>query len=62
LLDIYHAALLQVGFGYAFGILLAIGICSGTSGGHFSPCVTVVLVLFRGFPKLKALRYDKHFV
>jgi hypothetical protein len=49
---------LQIGFGYAFGILLAITICAGTSGGHFNPCVTISLVVFRGFPPLKAVRYE----
>jgi len=48
---------LQVGFGYAFGILFAITICSGTSGGHFNPCVSIAFVFFKGFPPLKALRY-----
>jgi len=48
---------LQIGLGYAFGILLAIVICSGTSGGHFNPCVTVSFVIFKGFPPIKALRY-----
>jgi glycerol uptake facilitator-like aquaporin len=50
-------SVLQIGFGYAFGILLAITICAGTSGGHFNPCVTISLVVFRGFPPLKAVRY-----
>jgi len=50
-------SLLQIGFGYAFGVLLAIVICSGTSGGHFNPCVTISLVVFKGFPPIKALRY-----
>lgn len=54
------AALLQVGFAYAFGILMAIAVCGATSGGHFSPGVTLLMVVFRGFPKLKALRYVKH--
>jgi len=37
--------------------LFAIVVCSGTSGGHFNPCVSIALVIFRGFPPLKALRY-----
>ncbi|KAJ8515657.1 hypothetical protein ONZ45_g6959 [Pleurotus djamor] len=44
-------------FAYAFGILLAIGICSGTSGGHFNPCVSIAQVVYRGFPPWKAARY-----
>ncbi|KAG6817344.1 hypothetical protein H0H87_009943 [Tephrocybe sp. NHM501043] len=47
----------QIGWGYMGGILLALGVCGGTSGGHFNPCVSIALVLFKGFPKLKALRY-----
>jgi len=50
-------SLLQIGFGYAFGILLAITVCSGTSGGHFNPCVTISFIVFKGFPPLKGLRY-----
>ncbi|KIM84876.1 hypothetical protein PILCRDRAFT_67395 [Piloderma croceum F 1598] len=50
-------SVLQIGFAYAFGILLAITICSATSGGHFNPCVTISFVVFRGFPPLKAVRY-----
>jgi len=48
---------LQVGFGYAFVIVLALVICASTSGGHFNPCVTIAFVIFRGFPPLKAVRY-----
>jgi len=51
------AALLQIGFAYAFGILLAIVICASTSGGHFNPCVTVSFIVFKGFPPIKGLRY-----
>ncbi|KAG6908333.1 hypothetical protein DXG01_005244 [Tephrocybe rancida] len=48
---------MQIGFGYMGGILLALGVCSGTSGGHFNPCVSIAFVVFKGFPPLKALRY-----
>jgi len=51
------SSVLQIGFAYACGILLAITICSATSGGHFNPCITIVHVLFKGFPPLKAVRY-----
>jgi len=51
------SSLLQIGFAYAFGILIAIGVCSATSGGHFNPCVTIAFVVFKGFPPLKAVRY-----
>jgi glycerol uptake facilitator-like aquaporin len=50
-------SLSQVGVAYAIGIVLAISVCGSTSGGHFSPSVTLALVLFRGFPPMKALRY-----
>lgn len=51
------SSLLQIGFGYACGILFAIGVCGATSGGHFNPCITISYVVFRGFPPLKGLRY-----
>ncbi|KXN89101.1 hypothetical protein AN958_06302 [Leucoagaricus sp. SymC.cos] len=44
------SSLLQIGFAYALGILFALGIAAGTSGGHFNPAVTIVHVIFRGFP------------
>lgn len=31
--------------------------CAGTSGGHFNPCVTLAMVVFKGFPKARAARY-----
>jgi len=42
---------------YAFGIVFAVTVCAGTSGGHFNPCVTMTLCVFKGFPKAKAVRY-----
>jgi len=51
------SSVLQIGLAYACGIVFAIGICGATSGGHFNPAVTLTLVLFKGFPPLKALRY-----
>ncbi|KAJ6504442.1 putative aquaporin 2 [Mycena vulgaris] len=51
------SSVLQIGLGYACGILLAISICSATSGGHFNPCITIVQMLFKGFPPLKGARY-----
>jgi len=51
------SSLLQIGFAYAMGILFALGIAAGTSGGHFNPAVTVCYTLFRGFPVRKAARY-----
>lgn len=52
----FPPAIFQVGLAYAFGILFAMAICAGTSGGHFNPCITITLVVFKGFPKLKAVR------
>lgn len=63
LLEIYWgkylhcSALLGIGLGYAFGILLALSICSATSGGHFNPCISIAQVVFRGFPLMKAARF-----
>ncbi|KAJ7114161.1 aquaporin-like protein [Mycena crocata] len=51
------SSVLQIGFAYACGILLAITICTATSGGHFNPCITIVHMLFKGFPPLKGARY-----
>jgi len=50
-------SLLTVGFGYAIGIVLAITICFATSGGHFNPAVTVCMMIFKGFPKIRGARY-----
>ncbi|KAJ7500524.1 aquaporin-like protein [Mycena galericulata] len=51
------SSLLQIGFAYAMGIFFAIVICGPTSGGHFNPCITIVQMLFNGFPPLKGARY-----
>jgi len=51
------SSILQIGLAYAFGIVFAISVCAGTSGGHFNPCITITLCLFKGFPKAKAVRY-----
>jgi len=51
------SSLLQIGLAYAFGVLLALAVASATSGGHFSPAITVAQVVFLRFPPLKALRY-----
>ncbi|KAF9268467.1 aquaporin-like protein [Marasmius fiardii PR-910] len=47
----------QIGWAYAFGVVFALAVCAPTSGGHFSPCITIALVLFKGFPALKGVRY-----
>ncbi|KAJ3927495.1 MAG: putative aquaporin 2 [Lentinula lateritia] len=51
------SSVLQIGLAYACGIIFAISICGATSGGHFNPAVTLTLVLFKGFPPFKAVRY-----
>ncbi|KAJ3727756.1 putative aquaporin 2 [Lentinula raphanica] len=43
------SSVLQIGLAYACGIF--------DIGGHFNPAVTITLVLFKGFPTLKAVRY-----
>jgi len=50
-------SLLNVGFAYALGIVIALVVCSATSGGHFSPAVTIVHILYNGFPILQGIRY-----
>jgi len=48
-------AVFQIGWGYAIGIVLALGICGTTSGGgHINPCITIAFTIFRGFPLKKA--------
>jgi glycerol uptake facilitator-like aquaporin len=51
------SSILQIGFSYGCGILLALCVCFTTSGGHLSPAVTICVCIFKGFPKLKAVRY-----
>ncbi|KAH9960826.1 aquaporin-like protein [Russula dissimulans] len=50
-------SLFTVGVAYGLGIVVALAVCTATSGGHFSPAVTVVHVLFNRLPPAKALRY-----
>ncbi|KAI0032548.1 aquaporin-like protein [Vararia minispora EC-137] len=52
-----YGSFLTVGFAYAMGIVFALVTGASTSGGHFNPGVTVAFVLFKGFPKWKAVRY-----
>ncbi|THH27705.1 hypothetical protein EUX98_g6482 [Antrodiella citrinella] len=51
------SSIFQIGLAYAMGIVLAIVLCAGTSGGHFNPAVTIAFVITKKFPPLKALRY-----
>ncbi|KAI0250210.1 aquaporin-like protein [Lactifluus subvellereus] len=50
-------SLLTIGVGYGLGIVVALVVSTATSGGHLSPAVTLVHVLFNGFPLGKAARY-----
>jgi len=50
-------SLFTIGVAYGLGIVVALVVCTATSGGHFSPGVTVVHVLFNGFPPARAIRY-----
>lgn len=51
------SSIFQIGMAYALGVFLALAVCSATSGGHFSPGVTIALVVFKKFPPIKAIRY-----
>jgi glycerol uptake facilitator-like aquaporin len=51
------SSVLQIGFGYTFGVFFALIICATTSGGHLSPAVTIAFCIFKKFPALKAMRY-----
>ncbi|KAF9015834.1 aquaporin-like protein [Hymenopellis radicata] len=51
------SSIFQIGIAYATGIIFALGVCSATSGGHFNPGITIALTIFKGFPKVKAVRY-----
>lgn len=39
--------ILQIGIGYAMGIVFAIVVCGSTSGGHFHPAITIAQVIFK---------------
>jgi len=51
------AALLTVGLGYAVGIVAAITIAGSVSGGHFNPCISIAMAIWRGFPWRKVPGY-----
>jgi glycerol uptake facilitator-like aquaporin len=52
-----YGALLNVGIAYGLGIVLAVVIAVGTSGGQLSPCYTLSFALFKGFPWRKVPFY-----
>lgn len=49
-------ALFTIGVAYGLGIVVALVVCTASSGGHFSPAVTLVHVLFNGFAPARAIR------
>ncbi|KAI0314549.1 hypothetical protein OF83DRAFT_1174667 [Amylostereum chailletii] len=49
-------SLLTVGIAYGLGIVFALALSLGTSGGHLNPAITVIKVVFEGFPALKGVR------
>jgi len=49
-------AVFGIGVSYAVGLGLGLTVATATSGAHFSPSITLVRVLFEGFPKWKGLR------
>lgn len=55
----FLTALFTIGVAYGMGIVVALVVCTATSGGHFSPAVTIVHVLFNGLPPTKAVRLVK---
>ncbi|KAI0058176.1 aquaporin-like protein [Artomyces pyxidatus] len=50
-------SLYTIGLAYGIGVVLALVVAGGTSGGHFHPAITVYAVLFRGMPAAKGARY-----
>ncbi|KAL7947500.1 aquaporin-like protein [Trichoderma barbatum] len=50
-------SLFSIGFAFALGIAFAIITCAPTSGGHFSPAVTIALCIWQGFPLKKVPHY-----
>ncbi|KAI1324424.1 aquaporin-like protein [Xylariaceae sp. FL0255] len=47
----------EIGLAYAFGIAFAIIVCAPTSGGHFSPAITISFAIWQGFPLRKVPYY-----
>ena len=55
----FLTALFTIGLAYGVGIVVALVVCTATSGGHFSPAVTIIHALFNGFPPTKTVRLVK---
>jgi len=49
--------LLNVAFGFGFGIAFALITSATTSGGHFNPAITLCFATFQNFPWRKVPRY-----
>ncbi|KAK5999493.1 hypothetical protein QM012_005346 [Aureobasidium pullulans] len=47
----------SMAWSWGFATMTAIYISGGVSGGHLSPAITIMLYIFRGFPKKKILVY-----
>ncbi|KAI0156341.1 aquaporin-like protein [Xylariaceae sp. FL1272] len=47
----------QIGLAYAIGIAFAVIVAAPTSGGHFSPAVTISFAIWQGFPWKKVPYY-----
>ncbi|THX34918.1 aquaporin-like protein [Aureobasidium pullulans] len=47
----------SMAWSWGFGTMAGIYIAGGVSGGHLNPAITIMLYVFRGFPKKKILIY-----
>ncbi|KAF1816210.1 aquaporin-like protein [Eremomyces bilateralis CBS 781.70] len=56
-MEAQFSSIFQIGWAYALGIAFAIITSAATSGGHFSPGITLSLAIFRGFPWKKVPFY-----
>ena len=52
-----QVGLFQVAIVWGFGLTLAIILTGPLSGAHLNPAITVAMVVFRAFPKRRALAY-----
>jgi len=50
-------SVLNIGLAYAVGLGVGLVVALGTSGAHFSPSITIVRILFEGFPIFKGIRF-----
>jgi glycerol uptake facilitator-like aquaporin len=56
MLNLAWAAVFGVGMSYAVGLGLGLVVAAPSTPPHFSPSITLVRVLFDGFPLTKAFR------